>query len=84
MRTNPPTQVLRAPRIDLEPVLTLLQPQFAHLYAGRSKSAQPLRQQGGFHELKGWNEFGAQRCYGEEKQENYVGVFCLPLGPTTG
>ena len=64
--------------------MTLFQPQFSHLYARYSNSAQLLGQQGGFYELKGWDKFGAQRYYGEENQENYARVFHLLLGTTIG
>ena len=47
-------------------------------------TAQSLGQQGGFHELKSWDKFGARRCYGAENQENYAGVFHLLLGLTIG
>ena len=70
--------------LDLEPVMTLFQPQFSHLYAGCGNSTQLLGQQEGFCELKGWDKFGAQRCYGEGDQGNYAGVFHLLLGPTFG
>ena len=64
--------------------MTLFQPQVSHLYAGCSNSAKSLGQQGGFHELKGWDKLGAQRCYWEGNQENYAVVFRLLLGPTIG
>ena len=64
--------------------MTLFQPQFSHLYSGCSKSGLSLRQQGGFHELKGWDKFGAQRCYGEENQENYAEAFHLLWGLPIG
>ena len=64
--------------------MTLFQPQVSHLYVECSNSAQSQGKQGGFHELKGWDQLGAQRCYGEGDQENYAGVCHLLLGPTLG
>ena len=64
--------------------MTLFQHQFSHLSSVCSNSAQSLRRQGGFYELKGWDKLGAQRCYGEENQENYAGAFHLLWGLTIG
>ena len=64
--------------------MTVFQPKVSHLYAGCSNSAKSLGQQGGFHELKGWDKLGAQRCYGEGNQENYARVFHLLLGLIVG